>query len=518
MRDKIRRLRGSTIRAKLYALMALVCLALVAVSAAAIGGAEQMADASRLLYEEALPDLERGSQLNLLVERQRGFVARTPAELDLGRQGTFHKEFKSNAESIGQMLTEMAIGASADKKAILDSIAEDQKKLIVAGEKVFELAGSFAQDQANQVLNGAYAETDARVAKNVDALFSRNKAVAASARAKSEESHKLMRVVVLAAAIVSIIVTMALGLLLVRSISSRIHRLIAAMTRLAQRDLSAEIPAGDHDEIGEMAKSVLVFKESMLRAEELSRQEAESQRAREQRSRNIETWATKFDSDIATVLGAVSSAATKMRSTATDLTATAEQTTKQTAAVAAASEQASANVQTVATAAEELSASIAEIGRRVAQSASVAGKAVEQATKTNAAMKGLADTAQKIGDVVQMINDIASQTNLLALNATIEAARADEAGKGFAVVASEVKTLANQTAKATEEISLQINAIQAATGLVEYRQRQSIRGEDWNRLPRRARRLDRSHQAGRAPAHRSRRLPRQGPGRIVAAD
>ena len=163
------------------------------------------------------------------------------------------------------------------------------------------------------------------------------------------------------------------------------------------------------------------------------------------------------------VVGVVAAAATEMESTAGAMSQTAERTSQQATSVAAASEQTTANVQTVATAAEELSASIREISRQVSDAASVAGSAVEEAQRTNDTVQGLAVASQKIGKVVEMIRNIAGQTNLLALNATIEAARAGEAGKGFAVVASEVKALANQTAKATEEISQEIAAMQAAT-------------------------------------------------------
>ena len=164
-----------------------------------------------------------------------------------------------------------------------------------------------------------------------------------------------------------------------------------------------------------------------------------------------------------------------MHSSAEAMTSTAEEASRQSTAVAAASEQASTNVQTVAAASEELSASIVEISRQVAQSASIAGRAVDEAAATNKSVQGLAEAAQKIGDVVKLINDIAGQTNLLALNATIEAARAGEAGKGFAVVASEVKSLANQTAKATEDIASQVDAIQSATNTPSRRSRASAK-------------------------------------------
>ena len=173
--------------------------------------------------------------------------------------------------------------------------------------------------------------------------------------------------------------------------------------------------------------------------------------------------ADNFEANVKGIVESVSSSATEMQGSAQSMSSTAEETSRQSTAVAAASEEASTNVQTVASAAEELSNSVEEVGRQVGQSNKIAQNAVEEAQRTNDKVQGLAEAAQKIGEVVNLINDIASQTNLLALNATIEAARAGEAGKGFAVVASEVKSLANQTAKATEEIAAQIGAIQAAT-------------------------------------------------------
>ena len=247
-------------------------------------------------------------------------------------------------------------------------------------------------------------------------------------------------------------------------ISKPVRAITDAMNKLAGGDKQSDIPGQDRtDEIGDMSKAVLVFKKNMIRADELAAQEAEARKAREKRAEKISELTTGFDQDMSAVLKTLASASTEMQATASGMTSTAEETSRQSSIVAAAAEQASNNVHTVASAAEELSASIAEITHQVAQSSTVASRAVTDAQRTNEQVRGLAESAQKIGDVVGLISDIAEQTNLLALNATIEAARAGDAGKGFAVVAAEVKNLATATSKATEQITVQITGIQQET-------------------------------------------------------
>jgi methyl-accepting chemotaxis protein len=251
-------------------------------------------------------------------------------------------------------------------------------------------------------------------------------------------------------------------------LSRRVIRPVTAMTsamrRLAGGDMSIDVPALTRaDEVGEMARSVAVFRDNAIKANELAAEQRAEQQKKEHRQHAMERLTQGFDLNATSVLDAVAASIVEMRATAERMAAVATENTSKASAVASGAQETSSNVQTVATATEELSASVTEISRQVSQSAAIAAKAVQEAQGTNAEIQGLAAMAQRIGDIVKLINNIASQTNLLALNATIEAARAGDSGRGFAVVASEVKSLAEQTSKATEEIASQISAIQEAT-------------------------------------------------------
>ncbi len=251
-----------------------------------------------------------------------------------------------------------------------------------------------------------------------------------------------------------------------RRITRPLNRLESRMRTLADGTMEPEVPGTDRrDEIGRMAQAVRVFRENALRVQQLEQAQASQQaRAAEERRATLAGLMRTFESGAGAVVQSVGDTASAMRDAARGLTDTAADTTRESGAAAEAGERSSANVQTVASAAEELSASVGEISRQVAESAAIAQQAVTEMGRTDGSVQELSASAQRIGEIVALINGIATQTNLLALNATIEAARAGEAGKGFAVVASEVKALASQTARATDDIRVQIEGMQTATG------------------------------------------------------
>lgn len=313
----------------------------------------------------------------------------------------------------------------------------------------------------------ATGENEARIGQVREALhevFVHVEELNATASATVSSAVAWMRGVIMGGTLVVIVAASILGLWLHRSVGRPIQALTAQMATLAEGDTSFEIAGTERtDEIGAMAATVQVFRQNTIERHRLEQEAAVDQQRQEERRRRIEALIGSFRDEVRDLLAAVGENMHQMQGTAEVLTGIAQSTAGRASNVASASDEASSNVQTVATAAEELSASISEISRQVNETNRIVGQATDGARVTNERVSDLAGAAQRIGDVVDLIQDIAEQTNLLALNATIEAARAGERGKGFAVVAAEVKTLAGQTAKATDEIAQQIAAIQHST-------------------------------------------------------
>lgn len=345
--------------------------------------------------------------------------------------------------------------SGADKKAITTLMDTYQAEMKLFGElslglipEVQKLSSLYKGIEGHVINLETFAETGLYTSReNVHAV---------------EKATSLMLII---SAVVSGLTLLILGILVMRSITGPLTQIALTTKRLAEGDNTIDVPAtGNSDEVGEIARALLVFKDHQAEAlqarEELTRSE---QAGLEKSKKTRLELADSFESKVGGIVESVSAAASQLHSSSQTMATTADNTSSQSNTVASAAEEASFNVQTVASAAEELSASISEIERQVSESSRIASSAVKDAQATDEKIQGLADAANKIGAVVALITDIADQTNLLALNATIEAARAGEAGKGFAVVASEVKNLANQTAKATEEISAQIGGIQVAT-------------------------------------------------------
>jgi methyl-accepting chemotaxis protein len=454
-----------SIRAKIVAALSLLLTAAAAMGVFAIVQMQAINDEAKDIQANWLPSIRLLGELRVNTIGYRVAVRSHVLASDAAGKAAAENAMASIARDIDK--TRKAFEAhvtGAEERAAYDEFSRLWNSYVDTVQELLEVSrrndinGSL--DLNNTKANPIGMKADEALKKEVD-LNDRGAEQAGREAGDHYASAFEMVAAILACAI---LLGIAIGFYLVRDISRAIASIVAPMRALVRGDLAATVPhQGENTEIGAIADTVQMFKDELVAKKAAAEAAAIDADSKIRRAQRVDDITRDFESMIGELVGSLSSSSTELEAAANTLTTTAEATGRNSGEAAVASQEVSINVQSVASATEEITFSVREIGRQVQEASRVAGDAVKQAEKTNTSIAELSQAASRIGDVVKLITAVAEQTNLLALNATIEAARAGNAGRGFAVVATEVKALAEQTAKATDEIGNQIAGMQAAT-------------------------------------------------------
>ncbi|MBB1092124.1 MCP four helix bundle domain-containing protein [Rhodopseudomonas palustris] len=453
-----------TLRARLTTLIAVMALFMMVAGAAGMISTYNANSRMQSIYEDRTVPLAQLAEIN---DRMMDSV--------LALRGAFIRfhtnqplvdvspRVASNSDRIAKLFTEYTASTlTPEEKAAAESFAVNRKAYVEEGLRpALALTKDAKFDELGKLLTNKWRTLYDNLKSDLDKLVAIQIKEAKAEYEASQRQYKIMLTTSIGLIAGGLLLSVLAGMATIRAILGPVGRLNDAMTAVGQGQFNSRITIDRDDEVGIALRNVQAMQNKLAFDREQQRDLAT--KAAEQRKQDMQRIANDFEAAVGEIIETVSSASTELEASAGTLTATAERSQELTVAVAAASEQASTNVQSVASATEELTSSVNEISRQVQESARIAHEAVGQAQQTNHSVSELSEAAGRIGAVVELISSIAGQTNLLALNATIEAARAGDAGRGFAVVASEVKALAEQTAKATGEISQQIGAIQSAT-------------------------------------------------------
>jgi len=460
-------LHSLSIRSKLIAAFAVLLLFLGGLSMIGLRSASTLNGLLIDVETNWLPSVRAASQIDSLTGRYTTSLLRHILTEDPQMLASVDNDLVDRAKKIeAASKAYEGLISSPEERALYEAFNREWRALATAVEPILVLSRKGEKAQALSLYEAKVVTPRRSASAALDKIIKLNQDGAEQAARDSQATYAQTQSVLIGAGLVAVCLAIVLAASIILSISRGINSVVQPMQALANGDLAVTIPnQGQRTEIGAIANAVQVFKNGLVRMKALEDETAEARlAAEEQRKAGMRQMADGFEAAVGGIIGMVSSSATELQATAQTMTATATETASQSTTVAAAAEEAASNVNTVAAAAEELGSSVQEIGRQVAGSAELAQRAVHEADQTGTLVQELSVAVSRIGDVVGLISNIAGQTNLLALNATIEAARAGAAGKGFAVVASEVKALAEQTAKATNEISAQIAQIQASTG------------------------------------------------------